>query len=645
MGDILNAFDDGCEDGAQAETLQSIRALQESYRKVMGIPSSTDAAAATTTAADAEALHHHHHQQQQQQQHPHPARKGPHQRGRRGRGRGCGGGGGGGGAEPLDELSLAVHGVLEEHGGAAHFDTVFETLRARSADAATTTASATEGDAELRRALMHALTSSTVFYRSVRAAEGDTWMLASLAAGFASDDSGGEDDLEPATAAASVREVRYDSLAGLALRAVEDAEGGLAHADDIAELAVEAWARPVPALQSDEAVRQAVFLTLRTNPLFVEPPSNPGFYRLSDRCRALPRRWRCGARARLALARGGSGGDDQGGPLRRQRIASKRTRASVIAAAAAAAAVTTTQQQGPIVCYHCGATTPGRGPNARWKRGPKAGEAACLACHTSRPKKLACPICGKPYVQPGSSTASAASGDGERPAEDDEWIQCDECDRWIMTRCDKEIVDLSLYDDSNPNHLHYSCPLCRERKRQASPGVSAGTTTAAASTTVGTSTGTAPSSGTATPLQDAASGWDAPEAKRSRRGADDLLVEEAAFVADVSSPEEEIVALSERFDAMVADAARQSCMDNNDAPAGVALALSGTAQEELRMFKATLLKRYENTIHRLHRDHERALERVQREFRMQHADLVDEFVRQFRDHTDRLFSHQTTEHP
>jgi len=29
-----------------------------------------------------------------------------------------------------------------------------------------------------------------------------------------------------------------------------------------------------------------------------------------------------------------------------------------------------------------------------------------------------------------------------------------------MTKCDN-IQDLSLYDDSNPNHLHYSCPICR----------------------------------------------------------------------------------------------------------------------------------------------------------------------------------------
>lgn len=41
------------------------------------------------------------------------------------------------------------------------------------------------------------------------------------------------------------------------------------------------------------------------------------------------------------------------------------------------------------------------------------------------------------------------------------WIACDNCHRWVMTRCDG-ITDLSVYDDDNPNHLPYSCPFCRK---------------------------------------------------------------------------------------------------------------------------------------------------------------------------------------
>ena len=45
------------------------------------------------------------------------------------------------------------------------------------------------------------------------------------------------------------------------------------------------------------------------------------------------------------------------------------------------------------------------------------------------------------------------------------WIQCDRCQAWVPTSQDG-ITDLSLYDDSNPNHLDYFCPKCREKSSQ-----------------------------------------------------------------------------------------------------------------------------------------------------------------------------------
>lgn len=64
-----------------------------------------------------------------------------------------------------------------------------------------------------------------------------------------------------------------------------------------------------------------------------------------------------------------------------------------------------------------------------------------------------CPICGKEYVYKRNATTS-----------DDEnsWIRCDDCHRWVMIKCDN-IQNINLYDDANPNHLHYSCPHCRGR--------------------------------------------------------------------------------------------------------------------------------------------------------------------------------------
>jgi len=82
------------------------------------------------------------------------------------------------------------------------------------------------------------------------------------------------------------------------------------------------------------------------------------------------------------------------------------------------------------------------------KKGP-GGEYLCNNCSVQWNKKHACPVCGKMYRK------SDASED-----EENAWIRCDDCHRWVMTKCDN-IEDLSIYDDSNPNHLHYSCPLCR----------------------------------------------------------------------------------------------------------------------------------------------------------------------------------------
>jgi len=99
-----------------------------------------------------------------------------------------------------------------------------------------------------------------------------------------------------------------------------------------------------------------------------------------------------------------------------------------------------------IVCK-CGATDPGKGPNCKWRKGPN-GEWLCHSCGIQAFKKNACPVCGRVYKK------------NEYSFDNNAWIRCDDCHRWVMTSCDS-IVDLSMYDDSNPNHLHYSCPICR----------------------------------------------------------------------------------------------------------------------------------------------------------------------------------------
>ncbi len=47
-------------------------------------------------------------------------------------------------------------------------------------------------------------------------------------------------------------------------------------------------------------------------------------------------------------------------------------------------------------------------------------------------------------------------------SDENSWIRCDDCHCWVMTGCDN-ITDINLYDDANPNYLHYSCPNCRKK--------------------------------------------------------------------------------------------------------------------------------------------------------------------------------------
>jgi len=77
----------------------------------------------------------------------------------------------------------------------------------------------------------------------------------------------------------------------------------------------------------------------------------------------------------------------------------------------------------------------------------------CLPCGRKFSHIHACPICGLCFSEEDSEDESS------------NWIQCDNCQRWVMTKCDG-ISDLSIYDDSNPNHLPYKCPLCSNKMKE-----------------------------------------------------------------------------------------------------------------------------------------------------------------------------------
>jgi hypothetical protein len=92
----------------------------------------------------------------------------------------------------------------------------------------------------------------------------------------------------------------------------------------------------------------------------------------------------------------------------------------------------------------CGATRPAEGSRSKWKLLDAIGDFVCHACYAS--DETVCPLCQTQYYED----------------ENDPWICCERCDRWVHARCD-QITDISLFDDSNPRRLVYLCALCREK--------------------------------------------------------------------------------------------------------------------------------------------------------------------------------------
>lgn len=223
-------------------------------------------------------------------------------------------------------------------------------------------------------------------------------------------------------------------------------------------------------------LRQRVRITLRTNPLFAQDPCNPGFWRPSELVYFAPAAWKSFP-SFLNVA-------PEGFPVG-------------------------PYVHGQIVCTKCEATIPGRGPFANWHVNIKdtgEKEVLCLSCFAKTESSNACVVCGKIYsrdsgqassggnqssssgnggaVSTRSSSASSAAGNGEGGSngpnagsgssgsesssnDDGEWICCDECNRWVMVKCDPTIKDLHDYEESNPNHKKYLCPVCVEKQSKS----------------------------------------------------------------------------------------------------------------------------------------------------------------------------------
>lgn len=236
-----------------------------------------------------------------------------------------------------------------------------------------------------------------------------------------------------------------------------------------------------------------------------------------------------------------------------------------------------------------------------------------------------------------------------------------------MTRCDNEIKDISLYDDVNPDHLHYSCPVCRRLASAASQAAGAvlpPAPAAAAAAAVAVSGATTPSTSAFPPATPAIAGSAAPSGPASavpsgdeadtpiqrKRRKEDIAAGVAAAVAtapmtrskdfededEAALIDQSLASLSDRLDIFVTDACRQSALEGQtrDPP----VLATQQQQDDLRAFKASLLKRCENVVRRQQREFDRQLDRSRRDLRMQRGEIEEDYARQFRDHIDRLFA-------
>ncbi|GAM18453.1 hypothetical protein SAMD00019534_016280 [Acytostelium subglobosum LB1] len=98
----------------------------------------------------------------------------------------------------------------------------------------------------------------------------------------------------------------------------------------------------------------------------------------------------------------------------------------------------------------CGATSPGKGPTCKWRKGTN-GEVLCNSCGLQSMKKPKCPYCAKVYVKE------------EAEADNVDWLRCWTCDQWVMSKCDS-VTDSFRFSPANPKAIAYSCPKCRKNQ-------------------------------------------------------------------------------------------------------------------------------------------------------------------------------------
>jgi hypothetical protein len=260
---------------------------------------------------------------------------------------------------------------------------------------------------------------------------------------------------------------------------------GTAHIDVINDYVFKNWDHKLSngKLMTDEQLKERIRTTLDTHPKFMRDPISDNKYILTNR-----KKRRGSYNTNGNNGNNNSNGNRRGAPGRKKKydsdgedsVRSKRTSTNSLSSLSNYNPHIKKDPPAPSEGYQCSC---GRAYSSQevlktgaiWYYGPHPGTWMCAPCGSRWSKEHACPVCGRVYdshhldLDKDEDDEDEEDEDDEDEDEDEdeegEWIQCDQCSRWVMCKCDG-INDLSIYDDSNPNHLPYLCPMCRNEQAE-----------------------------------------------------------------------------------------------------------------------------------------------------------------------------------
>jgi len=336
--------------------------------------------------------------------------------------------------EPMDseQLHAVVKQIMEQHGAGCHLDTLTEYVVKRWPQAHKRDGSAFTVH-DFKAAILRMLKSKSSIYSGTSAG---AWTLNRQY----------RSHIDNAT---TVKTLASAIAAGI------KKQNGAASLSTIMEHIKETWTLPIIKGRElgEQQVGEAVVVTLETNPRFQYDPVDPDLFLLTPKKKRNRRQFELIEEEEIIA------------PVAKRQRASPPVKVYQVQARNG----DDVEAPPPGYACSCGATAPGRSPVAKWRLDDD-GEWKCITCYEA----------GKRVSGVGSNEGKGDSSEREsrrnsrstsrksasrKDYSDEPWIQCDRCHAWVPTSQDG-ITDLSLYDDSNPNHLDYFCPKCRDKTNQ-----------------------------------------------------------------------------------------------------------------------------------------------------------------------------------